>query len=188
MFCPTVVALFLAPAAAWLPNDMILRHADVSLQLSRHGYIEWERNCGDGDGALETDLLCDTAVLSRRTLFRGAIVSTIGACTANTCGCSGTCGCRRSLAANAYTIDKVEPEENDIYAVAQNQPGPLRVLWVGPGVMEIKTGAARNGVYKDLFKLSASPEGPRSLSPSMTIGVVQYQAIKLKTSRGPAQP
>ena len=111
----------------------------------------WERNFGDGDAALENDSF-GTAVLSRRTLFRGAMVSTIGACTANACGCSGTCGCSRSFAANAYTIDKVEPEENDIYAVAQNQPGPLRVLWVGPGVMEIKTGAARNGVYKDLFK------------------------------------
>ena len=47
--------------------------------------------------------------------------------------------------AQAYTIRKGEPNERNIYSIAQSKRGrtPLRILWIGVGSMK--------GVFKDLF-------------------------------------
>ena len=63
----------------------------------------------------------------------------------------------QSNVAHAYTIDRIDPDEKDIYAEAQNMPGPLKVLWVGSGSLKSKSGGtgpgkAQSGVYRDLFR------------------------------------
>mmetsp|Transcript_53947 Transcript_53947/g.61302 ORF Transcript_53947/g.61302 Transcript_53947/m.61302 type:complete len:354 (-) Transcript_53947:172-1233(-) len=113
-----------------------------------------------------------SAVVSRRNIFRRSALSLSAIIGVSLCGdsnnnnnsCYGIPAVHAATANNAYTIDKVEPNEQDIYATAQNLPQPpgtttttslpppLRILWVGPGVMKIRTGVARNGVYKDLFQ------------------------------------
>ena len=90
---------------------------------------------------------------SRRDLFRFSIVSAVGAISS---GATVTHLTPKNVA-RAYTIDKVDPDENDIYAEAQNMPGHLKVLWVGSGSLKSKsggtqTGEALSGVYKNLFK------------------------------------
>jgi len=72
---------------------------------------------------------------SRRNLLHGALLAT-GAYYGN-----GKIAC-----ASAYTVDKVEPDEKEVYAEAQRGNGPLRVLWVGSG-----TFTGRSGVFKNLF-------------------------------------
>ena len=53
------------------------------------------------------------------------------------------CSCGLIEPASAYTVERVEPDERETYAVAQRGRGPLRVLWVGSGDMK--------GVYESLF-------------------------------------
>ena len=73
-----------------------------------------------------------TTRVSRRSLLRGALWAT------GTYSGSGAISC-----ASAYTVDRVRPDERETYVEAQKGPGPLRVLWIGPGTMK--------GVSKGLF-------------------------------------
>ena len=90
---------------------------------------------------------------SRRSFFHSTLVSIMGLIGFE----SNPLFDRQLMVAHAYTIDRVDPNENDIYAEAQNMPGHLKVLWVGSGALKAKggetfTGGAQSGVYKNLFK------------------------------------
>ena len=95
--------------------------------------MQWQN-----EGGLKASFAADLqnmAQVSRRNLLRGALW------TAGMYYGGGTVSC-----ASAYTIDRVKPYEKETYALAQKGRGPLRVLWVGSGGLD-----ARSGVFKDLF-------------------------------------
>ena len=155
--------------AAWLPAvPDCHRPRGVglggALRLSQKPMSWWS---GDGDAAsvvvtVTTAMNADTrnanegsvsispsgSVSRRNLLFRSAMIPAI------TVAGWGSMISRPQAAAHAYTIDQVDPDENDTYAEAQNISGsgvPLRVLWVGSGALTPRSGAARSGVYKNLF-------------------------------------
>jgi len=72
--------------------------------------------------------------VSRRNVLRGAFWAT------------ALYGNGKINCVSAYTVDKVEPDEKETYAEAQESNGPLRVLWIGSG-----TFSDNSGVYKNLF-------------------------------------
>ena len=165
----TFLAL-VASAAAWLPGA-VHKQRGLALRSSR-APMSWT----------EDDVDVAPLSVSRRNLFRGALVSTMGVCCGNSCGMQ---------ARAAYTIDKVEPDENDIYATAQNLPGPLRVLWIGSGVMDIEKSGARSGVYKNIFRAGNDVTAMDLLAPKVTdLRYAQQYAIqqgyKLRFQRGDA--
>jgi len=151
---PTLFVL-VATAAAWLPGDIYrqrspinLRSQSMDMSLSSVLYQIDDEN----EPHVESSENIQNAVVatpgSRRSLFRRALVSTMGIAGFG----SNSMLSPQSNIAQAYTITKEDPDENDIYAVAQNMPGNLKVLWIGSGPLEIRTGGARSGVYKNLFK------------------------------------
>ena len=85
---------------------------------------------------------------SRRGIIRRTLASTMGVIGFG----SNPPFDPQSNVAQAWTIDRIDPDEKDIYTVAQNMPGHLKVLWIGSGPLEVRTGGARSGVYKNLFK------------------------------------
>ena len=145
VFLWSIFFALMASSAAWLPGAVYRQRATAlrSPCLSP----KWERASMDRPGDDENDLYAGSsdglrnATMvsgSRRGLIRSAVASAIPLSQPNV--------------AKAYTIDRVDPDENDIYAEAQNMTGPLKVLWVGSGALKIRTGGARSGVYKNLFK------------------------------------
>jgi len=185
-----LIALLVASTTttAWLPKQaslmkqrssgFIIFRSSSSRFLSQMS-SSWNDDDDDDDAVMVTtpdntrleDIMAPcSAVVSRRNLFRRSALSLSAIIGVSLCGDSNNNNnsCYRipavhaATANNAYTIYKVEPNEHDIYATAQNLPQPpgattkslppLRILWVGPGVMKIRAGVARNGVYKDLFK------------------------------------
>ena len=73
---------------------------------------------------------------SRRTLLKSAV-----------CATGIYYGSGPVPSASAYAVKRVKPDEKETYAVAQQGKGALRVLWVGAGALD-----TRSGVYKDLFQ------------------------------------
>ena len=145
---------------AWLPSkvhrkhDSPFRSPQQSLELSRQKLV---RLINDENHASleESDGFRDLSIVlpSRRGIFRYVAASAVGFISSDATMLS----LPQSNLAHAYTIDKVDPDENDIYAEAQNMPGHLKVLWVGSGSLKSKsggtqTGEALSGVYKNLFK------------------------------------
>lgn len=149
----TFLAL-VASTVAWLPGAVIMPRG-VVLQLSRSPLP-----CHEDGGIVApdtTDVVPPS--ISRRNLFRVSLVSAIGV------GCGNSYGIQ---ALAAYTIDKVDPNEYDIYSTAQNLPGRLRVLWIGSGAMDVREGGARSGVYKNLFRAGNDVTAVDLLSPKLT--------------------
>lgn len=159
-----LVAVVLATnTAAWSPAVPDCRRPrgvglGVALRLSQKSMSWWS---GDDDAASvvttamnediqnanEDSVSTSGSITRRNMLFRVALVPAI------TVAGWGSIS-RPQAAAHGYTIDQVDPDENDTYAEAQNIAGggvPLRVLWVGSGALTPKNGAARSGVYKNLF-------------------------------------
>ena len=102
------------------------------LQLGKSFHTRWFNG---ETSELSGESLYLNGVCPRRNLLRGALWATgmyYG---------RGTVSC-----ASAYTVSQVKPDERDTYAEAQNSNGPLRVLWVGSGALD-----ERSGVFKDLF-------------------------------------
>mmetsp|Transcript_25209 Transcript_25209/g.45377 ORF Transcript_25209/g.45377 Transcript_25209/m.45377 type:complete len:283 (+) Transcript_25209:131-979(+) len=144
-----VFALVVACSDAWSCSPgavhvRVHRQRAVALRSSKAPVIWVGNELENEDASGLANMAKGSAVVSRRNLFRGASVSAIGVCW----------GWGRISPAHAWTVDRVEPDENDIYAEAQNTNtnGPLRVLWVGSGAFQIRSGAARSGVYKNLFR------------------------------------
>ena len=107
----------------------------ASPRLARHvaGNDRWvlhvaERNKEVPCGELSQNM----ARVSRRNLIRGVL---------NAGGLYY--GFRTIECASAYTVQKVDPDERNIYTEAQKGNGPLRVLWVGSGDMK--------GVFKNAY-------------------------------------
>lgn len=165
---------------AWLPEQtgLIQQRSGLVALRSSSSQLLWLLRNGDNDEVIATDNTCPenitaapcSVVVSRRNMFRRSTLSVSSAII-------GVCFNNGIQAVNAaYTIDKVEPNENDIYTTAQNcwnLPGgsphnTLRVLWIGPGNMKIRTGVARNGVYKDLFKAGSDVTAFDLLTPTVT--------------------
>jgi len=170
--------------------------------------MQWNDDDDDDDGVITTAVDNDpdnialqcSFVVSRRNLFRRSALSVSGIIGAAVC-CSGNNNSFyngiQAAHAVAYTIDKVEPDENDIYMTAQNcydlpgGPHNLRVLWIGPGDMKIRTGAARNGVYKDLFKAGYDVTAFDLLTPTFVDAkdaqkYASQQGYKLRFQQGDA--
>ena len=107
----------------------------ASLRLARHvaGNDRWvlhvaERNKEVPCGELSQNM----TRVSRRNLIRGVL---------NAGGLYY--GFRTIECASAYTVQKVDPDERNIYTEAQKGNGPLRVLWVGSGDMK--------GIFKNAY-------------------------------------
>jgi SAM-dependent methyltransferase len=166
---------------AWLPEQTGLIKQRSS-GLVAHRSSSWMLRNEDNDKVIATDNTTRpediitapcSVVVSRRNLFRRSALSVSSAIIGGVCYNNGI-----QAVHAAYTIDKVEPDEKDIYATAQNcwnlLPGGgnphnnLRVLWIGPGNMKIRTGVARNGVYKDLFKTGSDVTAFDLLAPTVT--------------------
>ena len=79
------------------------------------------------------EIILNTPRVSRRNLLRNALW-----------GSTMCYASRKNECASAYyKVNRVEPDERKIYAEAQRDNGPLRVLWVGAGDLK--------GVFKELF-------------------------------------
>ena len=107
----------------------------ASPRLARHvaGNDRWvlhvaERNKEVPCGELSQNM----TRVSRRNLIRGVL---------NAGGLYY--GFRTIECASAYTVQKVDPDERNIYTEAQKGNGPLRVLWVGSGDMK--------GIFKNAY-------------------------------------
>jgi len=166
---------------AWLPEQTGLIQQRSS-GLVAHRSSSWMLRNEDNDEVIAMDNTTRpediitapcSVVVSRRNLFRRSALSASSAIIGGVCYNNGI-----QAVHAAYTIDKVEPNEKDIYATAQNcwnlLPGGgsphnnLRVLWIGSGDMKIRTGVARNGVYKDLFQTGSDVTAFDLLTPTVT--------------------
>jgi SAM-dependent methyltransferase len=172
---------------AWLPEQtgLIKQRSSglVALRSSSSSQLLWLLRNGDNDEVIAMDNTTRpediitapcSVVVSRRNLFRHSALSVSSAIIGGMCYNNGI-----QAVHAAYTIEKVEPDENDIYATAQqncwnllpgggNPHNNLRVLWIGPGNMKIRTGVARNGVYKDLFQAGSDVTAFDLLTPTIT--------------------
>lgn len=196
-----VAVVSVTDTAAWSPV-FHCRPRGVALRLSQEPMSWWS---GDDDAfvvttAMNADLqnvnrgsastYGDVSVSRRNLLFRGALVPAItGVCY----GCIGWGSISRPQAAHAYTIDQVDPDENDTYTEAQNMAGggPLRVLWVGSGALTPRIGVARSGVYKNLFRAGNEVTAMDLLKPTASDlkAAKQYatdQGYKLRFEQGDA--
>ena len=175
---------------AWLPEQtgLIKQRSSglVALRRSSSTQLFWMLRNEDNDEVIAADnttrpedIIAATpssvVVSSRRNLFRRSALSSVSAIIGDVC----YNGNIQAVHAAAYTIEKVEPDEKDIYATAQQNcwnllPGGgsphnnLRVLWIGSGDMKIRTGVARNGVYKDLFQAGSNVTAFDLLPPTVT--------------------
>ena len=174
---------------AWLPEQtgLIKQRSSGLVALRRSSsssQLLWMLRNEDNDEVIAMDNTtrpediitapCSVVVSSRRNLFRRSALSVSSAIIGGVCYNNGI-----QAVHAAYTIDKVEPDEKDIYATAQQNcwnllPGGgsphnnLRVLWIGSGDMKIRTGVARNGVYKDLFQAGSNVTAFDLLTPTVT--------------------
>ncbi|OEU19118.1 hypothetical protein FRACYDRAFT_260687 [Fragilariopsis cylindrus CCMP1102] len=177
-----VISTTTTTTTAWLPEQTGLIKQRSSGLVALRRSSSWMLRNEDNDEVIGMDNTtrpediitapCSVVVSSRRNLFRRSALSVSSAIIGGVCYDNGI-----QAVHAAYTIDKVEPNENDIYATAQNcwnlLPGGgnphnnLRVLWIGPGDMKIRTGVARNGVYKDLFKTGSDVTAFDLLTPTV---------------------
>ena len=180
-----VISTTTTTTTAWLPEQtgLIQQRSSglVALRRSSSTQLLWMLRNEDNDEVIAMDNTTRpediitapcSVVVSRRNLFRRSALSVSSAIIGGVCYNNGI-----QAVHAAYTIDKVEPNEKDIYATAQNccwnlpGGGPhnnLRVLWIGSGNMTIRTGVARNGVYKDLFKTGYDVTAFDLLTPTVT--------------------
>jgi SAM-dependent methyltransferase len=184
-----VLSFFLAlvlSANAWLPGGTVhYRQRDVALRSTETPVVDF----GEEDVVADLRDVARVSGVSRRNLFRDAVVgiSAVGVWFVG----GGYGSFSLPPKANAYTIDKVDPDENDTYTEAQNMPGNLRVLWVGSGALTPRTGAVRSGVYKNLFKSGNEVIAVDLLKPTASDlkAAKQYaseQGFSLKFQRGDA--
>ncbi len=154
VFLRPIFFALVASAAAWLPGDIYRQRSTIipPYQLMDMSLSLVSQQAGDENESFpESSDKKQNAIAmpgSRRCLFRRALVSTMGVAGFG----SNSIVSPQPDIAYAYTITREDPDENDIYAVAQNMPGNLKVLWIGSGPLKIRTGGARSGVYKNLFK------------------------------------
>ena len=131
--------------------------------------VQNQQQCKKQRGRIATDT--NTAMVSRRNVFVTGGMVWSGIVSAAALGSFGAGRDREgggaTLAAHAYyKIEAIEAEEPTIYRMAQTvahaptpttpasslaSASPIRVLWLGPGDFQERTGVVRNGVYKDLF-------------------------------------
>lgn len=107
----------------------------ASPRLARHvaGNDRWVLHVAERNKEVPcAELSQNMARVSRRNLIRGVL---------NAGGLYY--GFRTIECASAYTVQKVDPDERNIYTEAQKGNGPLRVLWVGSGDMK--------GVFKNAY-------------------------------------
>ena len=107
----------------------------ASLRLARHvaGNDRWVLHVAERNKEVPcAELSQNMARVSRRNLIRGVL---------NAGGLYY--GFRTIECASAYTVQKVDPDERNIYTEAQKGNGPLRVLWVGSGDMK--------GIFKNAY-------------------------------------
>ena len=169
-----------AVTAAWRPSSVSLLGEELSLDVDDNNGpnatnddvlpVQHQQQCKKQRGRISA-ADTNTAMVSRRHVFvtGGMVWSGIVSAVA-----LGSFGAGRdgeggaTLAAHAYyKIEAIEAEETTIYRMAQNvasikstasssrslaSASPIRVLWLGPGDFQERTGMVRNGVYKDLFR------------------------------------
>lgn len=107
----------------------------ASPRLARHvaGNDRWVLHVAERNKEVPcAELSQNMARVSRRNLIRGVL---------NAGGLYY--GFRTIECASAYTVQKVDPDERNIYTEAQKGNGPLRVLWVGSGDMK--------GIFKNAY-------------------------------------
>lgn len=170
----TTVAIFaVAPASGWLAPGLFRNNNNNNNRAVAFATTQTESmmlfGVGDTtDSSPSADDLQsvattatstgDDSMLSRRSLLIRAYWSAFAGL---------SCGSGVLLSeAFAWTVDKVDPDENDIYAEAQTLEGPLRVLWVGAGTLNPIKGAARSGVYKNLFRADTEVTAVDLLKPT----------------------